>query len=374
MREPFLGFVPLPAIAVLLFPLAACSPKPSEPPRPPVVSGLAISRAAWGQAPAGASAVGTLSAKESAVLSAQITARVLSVPVHEGDSVRAGQVLIRLDDTAARSEVARAQAAIAASQHQVEVAQTQSALAASTLARYRILRDKKSVSPQEFDEVERRAQAGLAQLQAAQSELAAARATAAGAGAAAGYSILAAPFAGIIVARHVDPGALATPGSPLLEIDRSGALQLCVSLDESLLRELQPGSAIEARVPAASPQPLKGRIAEILPAADPASRSFLVKIDLPASSALRAGMYGTASIGSSNRSALMIPQSAVVSHGSLESVWVVDNHQVASLRYVSLGARFDQSIEVLSGLSAGELVVLSPGDRELGGSRIEVRP
>jgi RND family efflux transporter MFP subunit len=287
--------------------------------------------------------------------------------------VRAGQTLVRLDDEAARAEVKRTQAGIAASQHQVEVAKTQSALAASTLVRYQTLRDRKSVSPQEFDEVDRRAQAAAEEFEAAQAQLSAAQAGAVGARTAAGYSVISAPFAGIVTARHVDPGALAAPGAPLLDVDRSGELQLQVTVDESLLRDLKSGSGMETNIPSASATPLHGRVAEIVPAADSVSHTFLIKIDLPVSPNLRAGMYGAASVGKTMRSALAIPQAAVVTHGSLNSVWVLDSRHVASIRYITVGSSLGQNVEVLSGLADGESVVLSPGDRELGGRQIEVR-
>ena len=361
-------------VPVLMSPIVGCSTKTVTPTPAQVTQGLSVAQASMQQVPAGGNAVGTVRAKESTVLSAQVTARVVAVLVHEGDTVRADQTLIRLDDEAARAEVTRAQASFAASQHQVEVAKTQSALAASTLSRYQILRDRKSVSPQEFDEVDRRAQAAAAELEAAQAQLSAAQAGAAGARTVVGYSVIAAPFAGIVTARHVDPGALAAPGTPLLEVDRTGGLQLQVTVDESLLRDLKPGSAIDASIPSASAAPLHGRVAEIVPAADPTSHTFLIKIDLPVSPSLRAGMYGTAAVGAAARSAIAIPLAAVVTHGSIVSVWVLDSHHIASIRYITLGSALGKDVEVLSGLANGELVVLSPGDRELGGSEIEVRP
>jgi RND family efflux transporter MFP subunit len=294
--------------------------------------------------------------------------------VREGDPVRAGQVVVRLDDAAARADVDRAQAGIAAGQKQVEVAKAQAALAASTLSRYDMLRERKSVSPQEYDEVERHSQAAAAQLEAAKAQLAAAQAAGAGAHTAARYSVITAPFAGTVTGRHVDPGALAAPGTPLVDIDRAGPLQLQVTVDESVLRTMQQGRSIQVSIPSASQQPLDGMVAQIVPAADPASHTFLVKIDLPKLPNLHAGMYGTASVGSGARMAVAIPESAVVAHGSLNSVWALDNRGVASIRYVTLGARFGKNVEVLSGLSSGELVVLSAGDRELAGVQIASKP
>jgi len=296
------------------------------------------------------------------------------VLVHEGDSVRAGQVLVRIDNAQARAGVDQAQSSVSAAQHQLDAVQSQAALAASTLQRYQMLRDQKSVSPQEFDEVSRRSEQASAQLASAQATLDAQRASASSANVLAGYSTVSAPFAGVVTARHVDPGALAAPGVPLIDIDRAGPLQLALTVDESLLNRLQQGSALSVSISAAGPDPITARIAQIVPSADASSHSFLVKLDLPNSSHLEAGMYGTASLGGAMRSAILAPQSAIVAHGSIRSVWVVDSRHLASLRYVSLGPPIGSDIEVLTGLSAGEQVVLSPGDRELGGSRIEARP
>jgi RND family efflux transporter MFP subunit len=174
-----------------------------------------------------------------------------------------------------------------------------------------------------------------------------------------------------VTVRRVDPGTLATLGMPLLEVEKAGSLQLNVTVDESLLQTIQKSMTIPVVV-ADLPQPnIQGRIAEIDPAADPASRTFLVKIDLPISAGLRSGMSGTAKISTKDRSALLIPAAAIVTHGSIHGAWVLDNAGLASLRYVTLGAQHGDAVEVLSGMSTGETVVLSPADRELGGRKIE---
>ncbi|MBW4026272.1 MAG: efflux RND transporter periplasmic adaptor subunit [Acidobacteria bacterium] len=356
------------------FVLGGCADKSSTPITPAVVTGLAVSRSSLMQLPNTVDAVGTVHARESAVLSAQVMGRVLSVGVHEGDPVRAGQALIVLDDAQARSDVARAQAEVAASDQQVKVAASQASLAQSTLVRYKLLRDSKSVSPQEFDEVERRAQAASAALEAARSQGQAAQAAESGARTAAGYSRLMSPFAGVVVARHVDPGAMATPGMPLLEVERTGPLQLQAAVDESLLGSLKQGGSVPVQISSVSSQPIQGKVAEVVPAADPASRTFLVKINLPAVAGLRSGMFGTARMsGGTDHPVVVVPQSSLVTHGSMNGVWVLDANGIASLRYITLGGKHEANIEVLSGLSAGETVVLSPGDRELGGKRIEVQ-
>ena len=359
-------------LAALVF-LSGCSTKETAPTAPTVVSGLAVGHAKLEQVPVANHAVGTIHASESAVLSAQVMGRIVSVQVREGDAVAAGQTVVRLDDAQSQSDVVRVQANVAGAKHAVEVAEAESSLAASTLARYQTLRDRKSVSPQEFDVVERRSQEAGAQLEGAKAQMSAAEAGSSGARTTAGYSRITAPFAGTVTARHVDPGTLAAPGVPLLEIDKAGPLQLHVTVDESLLPSLRTGMQVAVEL-SGSAQQVNGSVAAILPAADPSTHSFVVKIALPAAKGLRAGMYGTASFATGSRPAILLPQAALVAHGSLNSVWVVDSNHIAWLRYVTVGAQQSGMIEALSGVSAGETVILNPGDRELSGKRIEVQP
>ncbi|MDR3738757.1 MAG: efflux RND transporter periplasmic adaptor subunit [Terracidiphilus sp.] len=358
----------------LMWPLAGCSPESKTANVTPVVTGLNVAQATQEPATSGVAAVGTVHARESASLAAQTVGRVAAVLVREGDAVRAGQVLVRLDGAVPQSELEQARAGVAASEHELAAAQSQADLASSTLARYKILRDQKSVSPQEFDEVDRRAQAAAAQVEAARARLQGAHAATSAAKTTAGYAAILAPFEGVVTGRHVDPGAMALPGTPLVDVDRAGQLQLEVTVDESRLRAIKMESPITVEIPSLEAPRVQGSVAQIVPVADAASHSFLIKIDLPAEKDLRAGMYGSATIGASSRMAVMIPQAAVVSHGSLRSVWALDQRGIASLRYLTLGGVSGDKVEVLSGLSQGEQVVLAPGDRELGGARIEVRP
>ena len=352
--------------------LAGCSPSKPVEHTTEVINGLSVAQVRQTNIPGAVTTTGTVQAKESATLAAQTTGQVVSVAVHQGDPVRAGELLVSLNATEARSEVARAEANVSSSQHELELAQTDAALANSTLARYQILRDRKSVSPQEFDEIQQKAKEASARVESAKAQLVSQQAASAGSATMADYSHIRAPFSGVVTARRVDPGALATPGMPLLEIEKSGSLQMDIPIDESILASIHKGMPISVDVPDL-PQPnIQGKVAEIDPAADPASRTFLVKIDLPVASGLRSGMSGTAQIPSKEQSALLVPSAAIVTHGSVHGAWVVDSSGIASMRYVTLGATHGNDVEVLSGMSAGETVVLSPADRELGGRKIEV--
>ena len=325
-------------------------------------------------APVTVRATGTLHAKLTAVISAQVVGRIQHVLVREGDTVRAGQTLAVLDDATLMASVDEAQAAVKAADNQQAAAQTNADLAASTLARDKQLQVQKSVSPQELDEVSRRAESSSAQVDALRAAAAAAKAQESGARAMLGYSRITAPFAGIVTARMADPGTLASPGVPLLQIDSTGPLQLETTVSESVIASVRMGMKLGVTVDAAPSLDPAATVAEIVPAADPASHTFLVKLDMPSSPQLRAGMYATAAIPTGSHQAIVAPRSAVVLRGSLSCAYVLDSNGIAQLRYVTLGAQQGSLVEVLSGISGGEKLVDDPGDRDLAAKRIEVQP
>jgi RND family efflux transporter MFP subunit len=322
---------------------------------------------------------GTVRARETAVISAQVMGRIQQVLVREGDAVKAGQTLVVLDDAALQASESQAQAGVKAAENAQAAAQTNAALAASTLNRYKQLESEKSVSPQEMDEVSRRAEAAAANLDAVRAQTEAARAQESGARTMLGYTRLVAPFAGVVTSRTADPGTMAAPGMPLLRIDQAGALQLQTTIDESAIGAIHKGMKVEVSIDGASPGERAGTVSEIDAAADPASHGFLVKIDLPSAAQLRAGMYGTAELPNGMKRAILIPHSAVVMRGSLACAYVLDSKGIAQLRYLTLGATQGDLVEVLSGIAAGEKLVDTPADRDLAGKRIaelqiEVQP
>jgi len=323
------------------------------------------------EVPLNVRSTGTVHSRETAIVSAQVMGRVQQVLVHEGDNVRAGQTLVVLDDTAMRASMEQAQAGVKAAQNAQIAAQTNAALAASTLARYKQLESEKSVSPQEMDEVSRRAEAAAANLEAVRAQTDAARAQENGARTMLSYTRLVAPFAGVVTARMVDPGSMAAPGVPLVQVDQAGALQLQTAVDESAIGAVRKGMKVEVAINGVV---MAGTLREIVPAADPSSHSFLIKIDLPASSQLRAGVYGTAEFANGAKQAILVARSAVVMRGSLAYAYVLDSKGIAQLRYLTLGAQQDNLVEVLSGISTGERLVDVPADHDLAGKRIEVQP
>lgn len=319
-------------------------------------------------------AVGTVRAVRIAQVASQTTGNILEIRAQEGDRVEAGQVLALIDDSQPRAAVDQFAAALAAAQKEVAAADADASLASTTLNRYQQLYDKKSVSPQEFDEVKARYQSAEAHREMAQAGEIQANAGLAQARTSLGYTRVRAPFAGIVTAKLVDAGALAAPGTALFTVEDTQNYRLEATVGERDIHLLRAGQAAAVAVDALGNEELSGKVREIVPAADPSSRSFLVKISLPADSRLRSGLFGRARFMHGQRQALLIPQSSVVERGQLTGVYVVDANRIARLRYITLGALSGDRVEVLSGLKDGETLLSTPGHRDFGGKRIAAQP
>ncbi|HLW54998.1 MAG TPA: efflux RND transporter periplasmic adaptor subunit [Candidatus Angelobacter sp.] len=317
--------------------------------------------------------VGTVRALRAADISAELTGRVLRVNVREGDSVKQGQELAAIEDVQPRAALEQAEAALTATDHELAAAETERALATSTFARLKKLHDEKSISPQEFDEINARVASATARRDAAASARAQAAAGVQQARVVLDRTRVRAPFDGIVSERRVDPGVLAAPGLELLRLESTGHFRLEAVVAEGDLKFVRLGATVPVALDAIGGKSMGGKVTQIVPAGDSASRSFVVKIDLPAVAGLRSGLFGRAQFARGEKRAVMVPSSAVVEHGQLQSIYVLDENSTADLRYVTLGPAREQGIEVLSGLSAGERIVNDPAGREIAGKRVEVR-
>lgn len=362
-------------IAFSALALGACSGERQQlPPTVPTVHNLSVLAARQSSVPDLLEASGTLRAVQTSILASQVMGNIVEIRVREGDRVQRGQVLAVIDDTQSRAAVERANAATHAAQQELVAADSGLTLADATLKRYQTLFDRKSVSPQEFDEVKARYQAALARRDVARADKAQAEAALAQATTVMGYTRIRAPFDGVITEKRADPGVLATPGMPILTLEDVRRFRLEATINESDLAYLRLGQALPVRIDSLGDTEMNGKLAQIVPAADPASRSFLIKIELPPDARLRSGLFGRAQFSHGQRESILIPKSAVVERGQLQAVFVLDQNQVAALRYVTLGKSSQDRVEVLAGLQNGERLVVQPGDRELDGKRIEAQP
>jgi len=361
----------LSALAVVL--VGCSSERPSASAAPETVSNVTLISAQSVTIPDLVEAVGTLRAAETSVLAAQMMGNVVQIRAHEGDRVQRGQVLALLDEAQPRAALDRATAADLASQQEVAASDSDFTLAEATIKRYQTLYDKKSVSPQEFDEIKARYQAAQARREMARAGQAQAKATLQQARTALGYTHIVAPFDGLVTERKADVGTLASPGMPIFTVEALCHYRLEATVNESDLRHVRLRQQVPVQIDALGDLELAGKVVEIVPAADPGSRSFLVKVELPSDPALRSGLFGRAHFPRGERSALLIPRSAVVERGQLLGIYVLDANRVAGLRYITLGKPVAEKVEVLAGLEPGETLVADPNGRELSSKKIESR-
>jgi RND family efflux transporter MFP subunit len=358
-------------VAALLVTFTACSnDKQRATPTPEVVSGVPLLVAQRATVPDYVEATGTVRAAQTSQLASQVMGTITRVNVREGDAVRRGQVLITIDEAQSRAGYQGASAGLQASQQAIAAANADYALAESTMRRYQTLFDKRSVSPQEYDEVKTRLAAAKARRDAAHASSVQAEAAVSEANTAVGFTRIRAPFDGLIIAKLADPGAMAAPGVPLLTLEDPSRFRLEAMVDESQIGAVHLGTTVPVAIDSLGNQAIAGKVVQIVPAADPASRTFTVKIDLPANPQIRSGLFGRARFPRGERESILVPQAALLHRGQLDAVYVVGKDEIASLRYVTLGKPSAGEIEVLSGLENGERIVAQTDQRELSGKRI----
>jgi RND family efflux transporter MFP subunit len=334
-----------------------------------------------------AEAAGTVRARTTAAVAPQVMGRLTGVAVSEGSVVAAGALLATIDDTTVRAQLSSAEGAVAeaeAAREEVDRAISQAeagkALAEKTFERFRKLLEERVVTQQEFDEVEMRRTVAVKELERTQqkrvqvsAKIDQARGQAVAAKAMLSWTRVTAPFAGVIVEKRADAGSMAIPGVPLFVLEDPRRHRIEAFVSETYLPFLKKGTAVQGILDADPGKPFSAVVTEIDPAIDPASRTFTVKADLPAGRA-RSGQSGKVRFAAGKGTVLAIPKRAITRAGGSDGVFTVgalDN--VARLSMITLGAEFDDRVEVLSGIEDGAQVALSPIDKLADGARVEVR-
>jgi RND family efflux transporter MFP subunit len=304
--------------------------------------------------------------------------------VQAGDRVKRGQLLAVLDDRSAQAQAQGAEAGVnEAVQGEAEVDQALKAATAdrqfaeATYNRYKVLLAKNSLSQQEFDGAEARYHSALAnersveakkqQVMARQQQ---AHSQQTSAQTFLSFSRIVSPLDGIVTAKSVDAGTVVMPGTPVLTVEETAHYRLEASLPEQYLSAAKVGDAVAVSTEHGQ---FEGRVAEVVPAADATSHTFLVKIDLPPDCSCRSGEYGQAAFPVGQAQGLMVPNSAMVEHGELQGIFVVTPEGTAEFRLVKTGRTLGSQVEILSGLGAGEKIAVSQIDQLRDGARVEAQ-
>ncbi len=292
-------------------------------------------------------AEGVVEAVRQSVLAAQVAGRIVEMRVDAGQAVARGQVLARIDEREAAQAVAASEAAIAR-------AEADSINARATLERAKRLLDQKFVSPAALDKAQ-------ADFDAAQALLKASRAGSQQLAAARSHTVIVAPFAGIVAARHIELGEMAAPGRPVLTLFDPKDLRVVASVPQARLAEIRALASATIEFPSIKER-VKARRIEVLPSADARTHTTQVRAELPA--AVRGaypGMFARALFAAGRVTRLVIPARAVVYRSEVAGAYVIGEKGDIQFRQLRLGeSAGEDAVEVLAGVSRGERVALDP--------------
>lgn len=334
------------AVAATLL-LAGCSEKPAD--NSTVDANTNTIKASVvtvnaGDMPIVATSPGNVVAKQQAQIASRLMGFIREINVDVGQKVVAGQRLFSVDPSDIQGQVSQAGAG---------QAQAQAALAdaRNDYERFGALYKDEAIPKAQWDKIR-------LQYQVAQQQAAAAKAGLNTANAQMRYATLTAPFAGVITQKLANVGDLAAPGRPVLVLENPDQLQVQTQVSADVYAHLKPGTPVSLSVDGQT-STLTGKIAQLVPAADPMSRTYLVKIDLPANHNLKSGTFVQVGFAVGERSGLRVPTSAVLDRAGITGVFVVDKQGIAHYRMVRVGDSSNGLTDVQSGLSAGESVVNS---------------
>ena len=314
--------------------------------------------------------VGTVHARTSAVVSTRVPGTIIVLKVREGDRVRKGQLLAQLDAQENQATAAGATAGIDEARRGLDEAQARKKMAETTFERYQKLFNEQAISRQEFDFKQTERDVAVQGVAKSEARLKQSQEGSRAASTMAGYSRIIAPIAGIISSKQANLGATVFPSQPLMTIEDEGNYQLELAIPESMSSKLKPGAELQVAIDGVG-SPFAARIAELVPTADPGSRTFIAKINL-SQKGLKSGLFGRGviSLGSTVKG-MQLHKQAIVERGSLTSVWVVGSDNTARMRLVKVGKSSGEMVEILSGLSDGERVVVGGMGKMSEGATVE---
>lgn len=294
----------------------------------------------------GYSTEATVEAVKQSTIAAQVSGRVTAVNFDAGDYVKAGTVIVRLTAEELSSAVAGSRA---------QVAQTEAELAnaRANYQRQQALYQQKFISQAALDRA-------AAEFRAAEAAARAARAGVGQTAAVSSYTVITAPYSGVVAARHVEVGETVSPGKPLMTGFDPKDMRVIANVPQYKLAEVKAAPRVAVEIPSLN-RWIDATGVTVLPSADAATHTVKVRIDLPTDlEGVIPGMFARAhfSVGSARK--LTIPSSAVVRRSEITAVYVVKDEHV-SLRQVRLGTPNGRGqVEVLAGLNAGEVIALDP--------------
>lgn len=382
----------LPLLAVLL--LAACGQDapPKAEPRSIKAGTLRLSLT---EARECTSLPGEVQSRNSVTLASKVSGTVTEILAKEGDSLEAGQTILRIDDAELRQREQGVRSTAGQASLESKALAARRAQAKATFERMRKLLDQNAISRDDVDRARAEYEALASQEKAMAAQSSAAGFQGAEIRALMQYSTVASPLKGVLSRRHVDLGSFVQAGTPLAEVDDlASGFDLVARADESLLGRISQGMTVVALIPSLSAAPFLTTLSAVIGQVDPTSRSFRVKAALD--SAPSPGMFGKVCVPVGAAKKLLVPRSALRPRGELTTALIVDNESILRLRIVKTGGIYQKAVldgqtfilqtgtdqpgaapegaeilvEALSGLSVDDEVVLDAPDVSREGDRL----
>lgn len=355
-----------------IFTMAGCGdkikPGEAEVARPQV-SGVGIEEVGLSEVTDYYEASGTLKSVNTVLVSAKIMGEVREIKVRPGDRVRKGDVLLVINAPDMNARVRAAQESLEEAKRGLDMSGENKNLMDKTFERYRKLFDSKAISEQEYDEIKARREVAVLEHERAKKALNRTEAGLNEAEAFRDYSIIKSPLDGIVAEKKIEAGNMAVPGAPLILVE-SPSYRVEAPVDEKLLPSMQMGTSVAISIDSVNID-TTGRITEIVRQIDPLTRTFIVKIALSETSQpLQGGLYAKVRYPVGNKKVLSVPVSSIVTRGELKGVYTVNQQGVITLRLVKTGKQQDGMVEVLTGLTSGERIIVSGTDRALDGGEV----
>lgn len=316
----------------------------TDKPRPelPVVS-VSVGKVSRETAAKQAEVVGTVQAVDQAQISSKIAGNIISLPVDLGSRINRGDLLVELAAGEITAQVQQAKAQLEQARRNLSREEALLKKNAATRETVKSLMDSEKIASAAFRE--------------AQTML--------------DYTRITAPFTGIVTRKIANVGDLATPGRVLLHIETENNLQVLTDLPEKMMLKVQPGEVLSVFIPSVN-LTLQGRVTEISPTADPTTRTVPIKLRLPPDPRLRSGQFARVTLALEQAETFTIASTALTHAGQMEKVFVADGNK-AQLRLVRSGAKRGDRIEILSGLSGDETVIVESQSNLLDGQAIAIR-
>lgn len=287
---------------------------------------------------------GTVQPLARVVLAPKVMGRIVELAADEGDFVRKGQILVKIDDAELKAALAQAEAG-------VEAASAGEENAAAQRDRMRGLESRMAATRKNREDAETGLAVAAAQRRQAVSAVEAARAMLA-------LATLNSPIAGTVTSRLAEVGDMAAPGRPLLTIDQTGSMKVEAALPETEAFTIRVGTPVAISFDQGGLAPRRSVVSAILPPVDPATRTILARVVLDdPNGSLRPGSFARLAFERGERRVLMIPRTALVERGALAGIYVVSRRAgaaAARLRWVRPGTVTGGSVEILGGLAEGE--------------------